>query len=72
MECGIEYCVGDEKNYYGDTVGDANYSNNGFETTGVFDTSSHSLSQDLSPSNALRNENNLSEMSTNYAYVSMR
>lgn len=43
------------------------YSNNGFETTGILNASSNSISIDLSPGNTVSRENNSSE---NYGYVS--
>lgn len=45
-------CNHQEKSYYSDS-GDMDYSNNGFESSGVLNASSNSISIDLSPGNTV-------------------
>lgn len=63
MDYGTEY----DKNYYSDS-GDMDYSNNGYDTSGILNASSNSISIELSPGNAASRENNASD---SYGYVSI-
>lgn len=54
-----------EKSYYSDS-GDMDYSNNGFETSGMLNASSNSISIDLSPGNTVARDHNSGET---YGYV---
>lgn len=54
-----------EKSYYSDS-GDMDYSNNGFETSGMLNASSNSISIDLSPGNTVSRDHNSGET---YGYV---